>query len=166
MSCEAAGDHTSANDLHYGERLWERKATPMRSVQWLWLWLYGLFGYGVRPWRPLAALVVCVLVSAVAFGVLNGLERQRTVAGSEDERIATLCERGEPTSPAVRQVVLCPASAPERLEFSLRATTALIRPIGGYEVSGAANVVDIVLRLLAALFFGLFVLAIRNRVRR
>jgi hypothetical protein len=44
--------------------------------------------------------------------------------------------------------------------------TGLIRPAEGYRVTGGAVVVDVALRLLAALLFGLFVLALRNRFHR
>jgi hypothetical protein len=167
IGAEAVGNFAGANDLHYGERLWHRKAVSLGSAQWWWLAAYGLVGYGVRPWRPLALLVAVVLAATFLFAIDDGLRRERLVKGDAKERVSALCQRaGDPGTPAGRQRVFCPADFGERLEFSVRTSTTLIRPAAGYETRGIATAVDIVVRLLAALFFGLFLLAMRNRVHR
>jgi hypothetical protein len=166
-SAETVGNFSDANDLHYGERLWQRKSSRLGSVAWLWLAAYGLVGYGVRPWRPLALLVSLVVATALAFSWSDGLEKTRTVDGSKKETNAVLCRKDRaPRSPERRQVVSCDATTGESLEFAIRSSTSLIRPATGYELRGSGAVVEVGSRLLTALLFGLFVLAMRNRLKR
>lgn len=165
---EEIGNHAGSNDLYYGERLWERKASSVGGVDWLWLAAYGLVGYGVRPLRPLLWLVALVLGAALAFGAVNGLYYERTVVGSPAEKVTALCDRGGQTGATLNHVqkVACPADLAKRLEFTVRTTTTIIRPIGGFETYRSGIPLDIVVRLAAALLFALLVLAVRNRVRR
>ena len=166
-SAEAVGSFSGANDLHYGERLWQRKASATWSVEWLWLTLYGLVGYGVRPWRPLAGLVALIVATALALGAVDGLEKARVVDGTKTETTSVLCARDAvPRTPERRQQVTCDADFGERLDFAARSSTSLIRPAAGYEVRRAGTAIEVVGRLGAALLFGLFVLAMRNRLRR
>lgn len=112
----------------------------------------------MRPWRPLALLVGLVVAASLAFGAVDGLQHEREVSGRAEESIATLCARSaDPQTPDSRQTVLCDASGSEALEFAVRATTGFVRPVGGFEVRGWGAPIDIALRLLAALLFGLFV---------
>jgi hypothetical protein len=166
-SNEDVGNHAGSNDLYYGERLWERKASRVLSVDWLWLAAYGLVGYGVRPLRPFLWLIAVVTAGVLAFGAADGLYHERLVTGAPDDRVAILCsnDRREST-PHRTQRILCPADLGERVEFAVRTTTTIIRPIGGFETRGIGITLDIAIRLLSALLFALLVLAIRNRVRR
>lgn len=164
---EDVGNYTGANDLYLGERLWARKAARLGSVQWLWLAAHGLVGYGVRPLRPLLALVVAIAMGVLVLGATSGLERQRTLSGAPSESRSAICARDRsPATPADAVRVTCPADFGDRLEFAVRTTTSLVRPVEGFELTHGGVVVEIGLRLLAALFFGLFLLSIRNRVRR
>ena len=165
-SSEQAGDYAGANDLHYGERRWQLKATTSRAER-CWLQAYRLVGYGVRPWRPLALLMVLVVAAAASFDFFPSLLRQRTIDASPATPVASACARSnDPKTPGRTFRIECRADASERLEFSLRATTSLIRPVGGYEVRGHAVLVEVFLRLTVALLFALFVLALRNRFHR
>jgi len=164
---EDLGNFAAANDLFYGERLWTRKANRCFSFAWSWLAAYGLVGYGVRPWRPLAGVAVLISAAAVGFGFADGLKYNQELDGRANETAAQICERGlPPARPETTQTVTCETHLAERLEFAVRATTSLVRPINGYIVHGGGVVIEITLRLLAALMFGLFVLAMRNRVHR
>jgi hypothetical protein len=166
-SSEDVGNFAAANDLFYGERLWTRKASRVWSFQWLWLAGYGLVGYGVRPWRSLAWLIALVLAAAVGLGLSDGLSQSKQLDGRANEQARVLCERNRPpVRPQTTQQVTCPTTFSSQLEFALRATTSLARPASGYSLSGVGVAIEIALRLLAPLMFGLFVVAIRNRVRR
>ncbi len=166
VGSEAVGNHAAANDLHYGERLWQRRAARPLGVTWIWLWLYGLFGYGVRPWRPFVWLVALVLVAGLLLDA-EGLERHKVLGGGSNEGIATICDRAsEPKTPEERQGVVCDVGTAGAIEFAGRSTTGILRPPLGYETSGLGSAVEISMRLLAALFLALFVLGVRNRVRR
>jgi hypothetical protein len=166
-SSEDVGSYAAANDLYYGERLWKRKAVRPLGIQWLWLTAYSLVGYGVRPWRPAVLLGLTLVLGTVAFGTDDALTRERVLAATPREPPDAVCERNaEPTAIAERQRVACPADFSERLEFSIRTSTSLIRPAAGYETRGVGVGVDIAVRLFSALFFATFVLAMRNRVRR
>jgi hypothetical protein len=165
-SLETVGEYAGANELHYGERLWQRVGAARTSERW-WLTAYRVVGYGVRPWRPFALLLLLLAVASLLFGALGGLDRVRLVDGAKTESTETLCDRDtEPTSPGRAMEVTCPASFGDRVEFGFRATTTLVRPVGEFRTHGVGSVLEIATRLLAALLFGLFLLAIRNRVRR
>lgn len=164
---EAVGYHAGANDLHYGERLWQRKAARRFGLTWAWLAVYGLLGYGVRPSRTLLWLALLVVGAAQVFGAVGGLERTREVAGTRGVPISELCASGaSPRTLGEQQTVRCPADTSERYLFALGASTTLVRPAEGYRTEGDAAAVEITTRLLAALLFGLLVLAVRNRARR
>ena len=166
-SAEGVGNFSGANDLHYGERLWQRRATAPLSVEWLWLTVYALVGYGVRPWRPLAGLAALIVITARALGAVDGLEKARIVDGTKGETTSALCAHDEaPRTPERRQQVTCDADFGERLDFAARSSTSLIRPAAGYEVRRAGTAIEVIGRLGAALLFGLFGLAMRNRLRR
>jgi hypothetical protein len=166
---ESAKDFLAANDLHYGERLWQRKAMEPPVAfrpKWIWLWLYGIVGYGVRPWRPFALLVALIVASALAFDAADGLDRQRAVDGAPSDTRAQLCAAGPADRPDRRQTVMCEADFGDAVEFTVRATTGVVRPVTGFDTHRMGVAIEIASRLLAALLFGVFVLAIRNRVRR
>jgi hypothetical protein len=54
------------------------------------------------------------------------------------------------------------------LRFSLESTSSLFRSpeLGGFTLTAAGELLQIVLRLLGPLFFGLALLSLRGRVRR
>jgi uncharacterized protein YjbI with pentapeptide repeats len=140
-------DEPGAADFYYGEMEMRRKARRRRGQdrsvagtswwEWVILTLYWLVsGYGLRAWRALASLAVTAVVFAW------GLEAW-----------------GFDPAPGFGKSLL----------YSAESTTSLFRPPSvpkGSTLTDAGHVLQIGLRLLGPLFFGLALLALRGRVKR
>jgi uncharacterized protein YjbI with pentapeptide repeats len=134
---EDSKDAPGAADFYYGEMQMRRQAA--KDFDW-WL-LHGYWatsGYALIAWRALAALAVTVLA------VAGGLE----LLGYENK------------TPGYGDSVL----------YSLESTTSLFRSVPtleeGVTLSDWGRGLQMLLRLLGPLFFGLFLLALRGRVKR
>jgi uncharacterized protein YjbI with pentapeptide repeats len=154
---EDAKDEPGAADFYYGEMEMRRLAargcrdqrmdggeaegrrpswTERRLLDAYW----AVSGYGLRAWRALAALTILLVGCAALF-----------------------------TRPAF--VKLHPGDTVHfatSLEFTARESLTLTRAAGDplLQTTGAGTVLDIALRLLAPLLFGLALLAVRGRTKR
>jgi uncharacterized protein YjbI with pentapeptide repeats len=133
---EDSKDAPGAADFYFGEMEMRRKAA--RGFDRGLLYGYWLTsGYALLAWRALAALALTVVVLA------GGLE----LAGFDPNT----------------------GNFWDALLFSAESTTSLFRaptPPDGSQLNYLGHVLQMLLRLLGPLFFGLMLLALRGRVKR
>lgn len=138
---EDSKDAPGAADFYYGEMEMRRKgAQRFDSVVLPAYWLTS--GYALEAWRAVVALILTVVVIAAGLA-LGGFDPK-------------------------------PGFDPEldfwdSLLYSAESTTSLFRapsPPEGAELTYLGHVLQMVLRLLGPLFFGLALLALRGRVKR
>jgi hypothetical protein len=164
-------DEPGAGDFYYGEMEMrraaarttaggERRATSLGER--LVLWLYWLVaGYGLRTSRALIALAVTILIAAIPLAQW-GIEPPRT-STNVTSRLSTQPHGRKPTvsrenksdSPSYGRAVL----------FATESSISLLRaPEANLTASG--QTIEIMLRILGPLFFGLAILSLRSRVKR
>jgi uncharacterized protein YjbI with pentapeptide repeats len=138
---ESRGDEPGAADFYYGEMEMRRRAKGTageKAVVWAY-WLTS--GYALRPLRAFVALLVTIAL----FGILLKLWGF------------------EPRPPATDD-----ASWSRAFLFSAESTSSLFRvpATPNLRLTEVGEVLQIFLRLLGPLFFGLLLLSIRGRVKR
>jgi uncharacterized protein YjbI with pentapeptide repeats len=137
-------DRAGAADLYYGE-MEMRHLAPLPAGRgrirarsdWLVIVIYWILsGYGLRASRAFLSMALVVVAGAVLF----------------------------------RQFGVTPEpSIPRALLFSFESAYSLARVAhlpNGYELRGSGEVVQVALRILGPLLLGLWLLALRSRVRR
>lgn len=137
-SREDQKDEPGGADFYYGEMEMRRYAAS--STERLLLTAYWLVsGYGLRSLRAVTALAITTLTAGVAL-YLFGI----TSVDGDDPSLA------------------------RSLFYSLESTTSLFRvpELPRVQLNYAGEAIQIALRLLGPLFFGLALLALRGRVRR
>lgn len=159
QNCELRRDYQRASDFHYGEKEMQRKSKDTRLSQRFFLTLYWLVsGYGERYLRPLVCALLLFLACTSGYLYL-GLKTptQSWVEPISLNGIATW----EDFSKDWENVF---ATIGNASIYSLQVITFL-RP-QDYALSGVAKAIYTVQSLLGPLFFGLFALAVRQRLRR
>lgn len=168
---EDSRDEPGAGDFYYGEMEMRRAAASTTAGgdrcatslgERLVLWLYWLVaGYGLRTSRALIALAVTILIAAIPLAQW-GIEPPRTstnVAGrlstQPPGRKLTVSRESKSDSPSYGRAVL----------FATESSISLLRaPEANLTASG--QTIEIALRILGPLFFGLAILSLRSRVKR
>lgn len=143
QNCEDRKDYERASDFHYGEKEMRRKNPGTSWGSWCWLTLYWLVsGYGERYWRPLYWAAGLLFASAGLYLCL-GLHAK---AGGAELYYAN-------TWDTLRA-----------LFYSFRVMT-LLKP-EDLEPIRYAKLVHAFESLLGPVLFGLFALALRQRLKR
>jgi uncharacterized protein YjbI with pentapeptide repeats len=141
-------DEPGAADFYYGEMEMRRQAKrkqsdphgATRTSSWEWAILYAyraVSGYGLRASRAVLALAATVALFAIGFDLWPGFK--------PDQQFG------------------------KALLFSAESTSSLFRAPSapkGASLTDAGHVLQMGLRLLGPLFFGLAILALRGRVKR
>jgi hypothetical protein len=141
---EDSKDQAGTGDLYYGEMEMRRRAElpegrgRIRAFcdRWIITAYWLLSGYGLKASRAFLAWTVLTLVGALAFR-----------------------HCGISPTPSFRRAVL----------FAIESTSSLVRPAHlpeGFKVSGEAEAIQLALRLIGPVLIGLFLLALRARVKR
>jgi uncharacterized protein YjbI with pentapeptide repeats len=137
-------DQAGAGDLYYGEMEMRRRVPlpkgrgKIRAFcdRWIIIAYWLLSGYGLKASRAFGAWIVLTLAGAFAF-----------------------LHCGISPTPSFRRGVL----------FAIESTSSLVRPAhlpDYFTVPGAADGIQMVLRLTGPVLIGLFLLALRGRVKR
>jgi hypothetical protein len=134
---EDNGDSPGAADFYYGEMEMRRRDQHASLAERLLIWSYWLVaGYGLRALRATGSLALAIVIFAFLF-----------------------CRIG-----------FDPRLGFERsLLFSAESTSSLFRVTStpeGVTLTTAGQVLQIALRLLGPLFFGLAILSMRGRLKR
>lgn len=136
-SREDAKDSPGAGDFYYGEAEMRRLAPTTPAAERIILWLYWLVsGYGLRALRALAALAITIGVFALLLWRVGF----------------------DPDTSLVRALL-----------FSAASTSSLFRAPAlpsGTTLTELGELLQLFLRLLGPLFFGLALLSLRGRVKR
>jgi hypothetical protein len=164
-------DEPGAGDFYYGEMEMRRAAArttaggEQRAIslgERLVLWLYWLVaGYGLRTSRALIALAVTILIAAIPLAQW-GIELPRTstnvtsrLSTQPHGRIPTVSREDKLDGPSYGRAVL----------FATESSIGLLRaPEANLTASG--QMIEIMLRILGPLLFGLAILSLRSRVKR
>lgn len=142
-AAEKAKQDDLADDFYFGEMEMRRRSAS--GFTWLLLRAYRwLSGYGQRPLRALGATAVSLLAGALVY-YTAGLSYADCTGG--------MC----PSEPAL---------AGQALLRSAEAMASIVPPASARALTATGEVASLVLKLLGPLVFGLFLLSVRNRVRR
>ena len=157
---EDVKNEPGAADFYYGEMEMRRRAASPRSVERALLFLYWLVaGYGLRASRALAALLLVLTLATVGFVVVGFAPSMTTVYQQVTVPSGITYEPRE-----IRGV---PPGWSEAATYSLQSITSLLRTTTNQPLlTASGQVIDIVLRLLGPVLFGLAILAVRGRVKR
>jgi hypothetical protein len=158
---EDAKDEPGAADFYYGECEMRRNDPGTPSAERLVLWLYWLTsGYALRASRAVLAWALLVVAGAAilaGFGFKAPVSPQ-IVAVDASRGQAVYEKRDVPQPSSWKQ-------APDALAFSAESTLSLLRaPDRALTMPG--RWVQMSLRILGPVLFGLVVLSLRGRVRR
>ena len=156
---EDVKNEPGAADFYYGEMEMRRHAASPRSVERALLFLYWLVaGYGLRASRALAALLLVLTLATVGFVVVGFAPSVTTVY---QQVTVPSGIRYQP-----REIRGAPPGWSEAATYSVQSTTSLLRTPTNEPLTASGQVIDIVLRLLGPVLFGLAILAVRGRVKR
>jgi len=183
---EDSKDEPGAADFYYGEmemrRLAARKSrhqhddsgeakgrrpswTERRLLDAYW----AISGYGLRAWRAVTALAILLVGCAALFTLplFAHLPAPPQQVASVNLRTGTI-QCAPITQPSGKTGTTAAVHFGTSLEFTATESLTLIRASGTplLETSGEGKVLDIAVRLLAPLLFGLAVLAVRGRTKR
>jgi hypothetical protein len=183
-SLEDSKNEPEANDFYYGEmemrRLSTRDTRHRRSpstddaiertglqpyAERVLLNAYWLeSGYGLRALRALTTLLVLILIAPVALAAwgFDDVSDPITRIVSIDPDTGRVTYEG-PASQGPASFRVRYAAA---LEFSVRASTSLLRPIGTPPLTGLGTAIEVALRLLGPLLLAFAILALRGRMKR
>lgn len=156
---EDSKDAPGAADFYYGEmemrRVQDRDelglhlaAGPwlLRAGNYLLLELYRLIGgYGVRPFRPLLALIILTIAASLSINCLDAIHLEVVTSSGDPELINATFE--------------------DCIIFVLRSALLLPTP-STVDASNAALWIQIGARILGPLLIGLFAFGLRARVQR
>jgi uncharacterized protein YjbI with pentapeptide repeats len=152
---EDSKDEPGAADLYYGEMEMRRKATAPLSVERWVLTLYWLVsGYALRASRAMISLILAVVLAALLFANV-GFPAQQASPATES---TTVTRQGTSQVTGWKQYL-------DALAYSLESTTSLLRP-PDQALTRPGRWVQIVLRLVGPLLFGLTILSLRGRIKR
>jgi uncharacterized protein YjbI with pentapeptide repeats len=129
-------DEPGAADFYYGEMEMRRQASYGFELALLRAY-WAVSGYGLRASRAFAALALTIVAGGVAFAAFSGFDPDQELGKS--------------------------------LLFSAESTSSLLRapnPPEGAVLNDEGHVIQLLVRLFGALFFGLALLALRGRVKR
>lgn len=139
-------DYERAGEFHYGEKEMRRLNSETRFGLRAILFMYrALSGYGERVWRPLVWLVV-LAVGGAGLYIELGLAPESRDAVSSD-------------------AVLCWPAFPEVLRYSLE-TMLVQKPMDLEPTTEAGRWFRVFQSVFGPVVLGLFVLALRQRLRR
>jgi hypothetical protein len=152
---EDSKDEPGAADLYYGEMEMRRKATAPYSVERWVLTLYWLVsGYALRASRAMISLILAVVLATLLFANM-GFPAQQDSRGPAS---TTVTRQGTSQATEWKQYL-------DALTYSLESTTSLLRP-PDQALTRPGRWVQIVLRLVGPLLFGLMILSLRGRIKR
>jgi hypothetical protein len=152
---EDSKDEPGAADLYYGEMEMRRKATAPLSVERWVLTLYWLVsGYALRASRTMISLGIAVILATLLFANV-GFPAQQASRGAASVSVTS---RGASQVTGWKQYL-------DALAYSLESTTSLLRP-PDQALTRPGRWVQIVLRLVGPLLFGLIILSLRGRIKR
>ena len=149
-----------AADFYYGEMEMRRRKEPPHSVERALLFVYWLAsGYGLRASRALTTLLLVLALATVGFVTVGFAPSVTTIYQQ-----VTVPGGGTRYEPQVIRGAT-PGWA-EAATYSAQSTTSLLRAPTTEPLTESGRVIEILLRLLGPLLFGLAIFAVRGRVKR
>jgi uncharacterized protein YjbI with pentapeptide repeats len=160
VALERGGNIGAANDFYFREMTLRRRGANRISAERLLLAAYGLMsGYGLRPARALALLLMLILASGAAYGP-GGAATTATSLPASGQAASISAQTGR--KPVVRQrrlVLYQGIVVASEQGLSIRQSDQL-------RLSDRGRTLGILLRILVPALIALSVFAVRSRVRR
>jgi len=159
---EDRGDAPGAADFYYGEMEMRRRAASPKSIERVLLTVYWLLsGYSLRAWRAIVALACLIVLGAVCFLAFGFSNETRPAARPTSINLSTgaIAYGLAPSSDL-------PAGFGDAFIYSLQSTTSLLRSPPEHALTRWGQVQEVLMRFTGPALLGLFVLAVRGRVKR
>jgi uncharacterized protein YjbI with pentapeptide repeats len=163
---EDARDQPGSASFYYGEMEMRRRQARAFSADRIVLSLYWLFaGYGLRPGRPLAALLASLTLFAGLFQVYGFEDTAHPFASAQAGVSAPLVQRPVGRLPDSLNDLRAAYSSSDAWTYSVTAASAIA---GGPDarLTPAGRIYRALLRVLGPIFIGLTLLSVRARVKR